>query len=133
MSPKPKVHMNSGGKKVNPIHSAARHRNSPIFFANNKIQKVEAKMNELLGKTDGLQYLVKLSQLKLEASVDKKYSFVLKKSSNGNRHKIISREKMDKKQLQGRNFVEADNVCDPSDKMRRENLLKKAFDQGTVL
>ena len=133
MSPsQPKVHMNSG-KKVNPIHSgAARHRkSSPQMFFATKMAPFEEKMNAILENTDDLQYLVKLSQLKLESSTAKMNNkrLVLKKRI-GMRHKIISREKLNKSRLQDRYLVEAGNFCDPSDKMRRENLLKKAFKQG---
>ena len=135
-SPKPKAHTNLG-KKVNPIHSAARHRNSPSqgmkFFAS-QMAEVEEKMNKSLEIAENWKHLTKMAQLKLEASLKKERKWVLKvrhsKLSGKSFHKMISREKLNRLRIKDKKYVEAGNFCDPSDKMRRENLLKKAHFQG---
>ena len=135
-SPKPKAHTNLG-KKVNPIHSAARHRNSPKqgmkFFAS-KMAEVEEKMNKSLEIAENWKHLTKMAQLKLEASLKKERKWVLKvrhsKLSGKSFHKMISREKLNRLRIKDKKYVEAGNFCDPSDRMRRENLLKKAHFLG---
>ena len=139
-SPQPKAHTNLG-KKVNPIHSAARHRNSPwqgstkgMNFFVSKMAEVEEKMNTSLEITENWKHLTKMAQLKLEASLKKEKKWLLKvrhsKLTGKSFHKMISREKLNRLRLKDRKFVEAGNFCDPSDKMRRENLLKKAHFLG---
>ena len=138
-SPQSKAHTNLG-KKVNPIHSAARHRNSPrqgtkgMNFFVSKMAQVEEKMNKSLEITENWKHLTKMAQLKLEASLKKEKKWLLRvrhsKLTGKSFHKMISREKLNRLRLKDRKFVEAGNFCDPSDKMRRENLLKKAHFLG---
>ena len=138
-SPQPKAHTNLG-KKVNPIHSAARHRNSPrqgtkgMNFFVSKMAQVEEKMNKSLEITENWKHLTKMAQLKLEASLKKEKKWLLRvrhsKLTGKSFHKMISREKLNRLRLKDRKFVEAGNFCDSSDKMRRENLLKKAHFLG---